>query len=71
MGGRTEQVAGLEVEPRRIEQGGLEALAVERFGELLTTGAVGCVHCRHQLLGATVFPQPLQQAERVGDQDPA
>ena len=71
VGGRAEQVGGGEVEAGRVEQARLQALAVERLGELLAAGAVGGAHRGDQLLGPALLAEPLEQAEAEGDQDPA
>ena len=60
MGGRAEQVAGPQVKALWVEQRPLQALAVQRLGELLAPGAVGRVHRGHQLLGAADVPQTLE-----------
>ena len=71
VGGRAEQVAGGEVETGRVEGSASMPSLVERLGELEIAQVVGGAHRGDQLLGAAALAEALQQAEAVGDQDPA
>ena len=71
MGGRAEQVGGGEVEAGRVEEADLHPLLVEGLGEGEVAARVGRLHRRDQLLGPAARAEALEQAEAVGDQDPA
>jgi hypothetical protein len=71
VGGRAEQVAGGAVENGPVEQARLQLGSVEGLGEGLAAGRVGGSHRRDQLLGAAALAEALEQAQAVGDQDPA
>ena len=62
---------GREVEAAGVEEARLHPLLVERLGELEVAQVVGGAHRRDQLLGAAALAEALEQAEAVGDQDPA
>ncbi len=49
----------------------LHPLLVEGLGEGEVAARVGRLHRRHQLLGSAAGAEALEQAEAVGDQDPA